>query len=362
MSEPARTAASGKPSEVVSAIERELASIWSVPDPATGVAKVRASTLNYVAATGVDALDDMRAMTDQLAETHAGRVLLLWVDGRLAPWEIAHEVSGVCRPSAGTSVCNDRVEIAFGAVAAERAASIVRTLALSEIPVVAEIAAGAPSMLAYALAGVARRLVVDSRRMRLGPIVELLAKTEGPTHASTLADRAWIRAFSWRELVARFFDDRPDAAGDIRRVHVRRAGLAGASDPAHLLLGWLSSRLGWTEIGRGGARRQDGGTVEVALDDATDGCTGAGELSSIEIVAGEGRGQVTCEVARVAGGRDVRWRLCRAEEGCVDVEREMALGHHDETWVLVKAIESTESDQAYREALLAGARWEAWGA
>jgi glucose-6-phosphate dehydrogenase assembly protein OpcA len=362
VSEPARAAASGKPSEVVSAIERELSSIWSVPDPATGVAKVRASTLNYVAASGVAALDELRAMTDQLAETHAGRVLLLWVDGRLAPWEIAHEVSGVCRPGAGTSVCNDRVEIGFGAVAAERAASVVRTLALPEIPIVAEIAAGAPGTLAHALAGVARRLVVDSHRMRLGPIVELLGKAQGPLHACTLADRAWIRAYSWRELVARFFDDRPETTREIRRVRVQRARLEGAADPAHLLLGWLSSRLGWTEIGRGGARRQDGGTVEVLVEDASDGCTGPGELSSVAIVAGEGRGEVTCDVARVAGGRDVRWRLCRAEEGCVDVERELALGHRDETWVLVKAIESTDGDQAYREALIAGARWEAWGA
>ena len=344
-----------KPSDAVAAIERELASIWSVPDPSTGVAKVRASTLNYVAATGVDALDELRAMTDQLAETHAGRVLLLWVDGRLPPWAVTHEVSGVCRPSAGTSVCNDRVEIGFGAVAAERAASIVRSLALSEIPIVAEITAGAPSKLAHALAGVAQRLVVDSRGMRLAPITDLFARCGGP-----IADRAWVRAFSWRDLVARFFDEHPAQAGTIARVRITRARAPGGADPAHLLLGWLSSRLGWTEIGRDGARRADGGTIEVAVEESPGGLAPDGELASIAIDAGDGTGAIACVVERQGAGRDVRWCLRRDADGCPDVERRMALGQRDETWVLVKAIESTEGDRAYRDAVFAGARWEAW--
>lgn len=345
------TGPTGRPSDAVAAIERELAAIWSDVDPATGVAKVRASNLNYVAASSAEALDDLRAMTDQLAETHAGRVLLLRVDGRLPPWAVTHEVSGVCRPSGGTSVCNDRVEIGFGAVAAERATSIVRALAIPEVPIVGEIAAGAPSTLSYALAGVARRLVVDSRRMPLGQIAALVVEARG-----AVADRAWVRAHSWRELVARFFDEQPAASARVRQVRVARGRRAGGADPAHLLLGWLASRLGWTEIGRGAARRPDGGAVEVLVDD--DVAAPAGELASVALVTGEGHDEVRCEVRRVDGGRDVHWSLRRAE-GHV-VERAMALGHRDETWVLVKAIESTEGDRVYREAAQAGARWESW--
>ncbi len=350
----------GRPSDTVAAIERELASIWSAPDPATGVAKVRATTLNYIAATPPSDLDALREMTDQIAETHAGRVLLTWVDGRLEPWSLWHEVSGVCRPSAGTSVCNDRVEIGFGAVAAERAASVMRSLVVPEVQVVGEVIASAPSLLVHAVVDVADRVVVDSRRMRLGPIADLCQRTRG-----SLADRAWVRTFSWRELVARFFDEAPLLVRSIRRVRVRRARpVVGGADPAHLLLGWLASRLGWSELGRGVARRPDGGAVEVLIEEEPASGIEAGELASIVIEAGDGDGAVRCEVARKADGdantrRSVHWS--RAGGGVSrDVAHDMALGHRDETWVLVKAIEATEGDVVYKQALLTGAKWETW--
>jgi len=358
-----RDAATGKPSDTVAAIERELASIWSVPDPSTGATKVRASTLNYVVATPPSELDTLREMTDNIAETHAGRVLLVWVDGRLEPWALWHEVSGVCRPSAGTSVCNDRVEIGFGAVAAERAASVVRSLVVPEVPVIAEVVAGAPSLLVYAVVEVADRVVVDSRRMRLGPIAELISRARGP-----LADRAWVRSFSWRELVARFFDEAPDLGHAIERVTIMRAKpRPGGADPSHLFLGWLASRLGWSELGRGGARRADGRAIAVSIEEAAS--AEPGDLVAISIEAGKGEQSVRCEVARKPDGDtstrgSVHWSRSGGAGGPGGAGRasahDMALGHHDETWVLVKAIEATEGDAVYKEAALTGAKWETW--
>lgn len=351
-------AATGKPSDAVAAIERELASIWSIADPATGVAKVRATTLNYVVATPPGDLDALREMTDNVAETHAGRVLLTWVDGRLEPWALWHEVSGVCRPSAGTSVCNDRVEIGFGAVAAERAASVLRSLVVPEVPVIGEVVANAPSLLVYAVVEVADRVVVDSRRMRLGPIAELFQRARGP-----IADRAWVRTFSWRELVARFFDEVPSLGRSIRRVRIERAAPTAGADPAHLMLGWLASRLGWTELGRGVARGPDGAAVEVTIADAS--CAGAepGDLVAVGIDVGDGDGGAACLVARKTDGDaprgTVHWSR-RGGGGGRELAHDMALGHRDETWVLVKAIEATEGDAVYREAALTGAKWETW--
>lgn len=352
--------ASGRPSDAVAAIERELASIWSIPDPATGVAKVRATTLNYVAATPPGDLDALREMTDQIAETHAGRVLLTWVDGRLEPWALWHEVSGVCRPSAGTSVCNDRVEIGFGAVAAERAASVLRSLVVPEVQVVGEVIAHAPSLLTYAVVEVADRVVVDSRRMRLGPIAELFQRAKGP-----IADRAWVRSFTWRELTARFFDESPALGGAIRRVRIERAKLVdGGADPAHLLLGWLASRLGWTELGKGGARRADGGAVEVVIEESSAEGLEPGDLGSISLEVGEGAAALSCKVARKPDGnpdthRSVHWSRSGAGASR-DIAHDMALGRRDETWVLVKAIESIEGDAVYKAAALTGAKWETW--
>lgn len=354
---------SGKPSDTVAAIERELASIWSADDPTTGVAKVRATTLNYVVATPPAELDGLRVMTDQIAETHAGRVLLAWVDGRLEPWALWHEVSGVCRPSAGTSVCNDRVEIGFGAVAAERAASVLLSLVVPEVQVVGEVIANAPSLLVYAVVAVADRVVVDSRRMRLGPIAELFPRARGP-----IADRAWVRTFSWRELCARFFDETPDLARAIRHVRIQRATVApGGADPAHLLLGWLASRLGWTELGRGVARRADGGAVEVVIEEASCGGAEAGDLVGVSIEAGEGDAATRCSVVRKAELAStsgpprgiVHWSRSGTSSRR-EVAHDMALGHRDETWVLGKAIESLEGDAVYRQAALTGAKWETW--
>ncbi len=357
---PATSGATGRPSDAVAAIERELSSIWSIPDPATGVAKVRATTLNYVAATPPGDLDALREMTDQIAETHAGRVLLTWVDGRLEPWALWHEVSGVCRPSAGTSVCNDRVEIGFGAVAAERAASVLRSLVVPEVQVVGEFVAHAPSLLVYAVVDVADRVVVDSRRMRLGPIAELFQRARGP-----IADRAWVRTFTWRELVARFFDESPDLGAAIRRVRIERAKVVdGGADPAHLVLGWLASRLGWTELGRGVARRPDGGAVEVTIEHSALPGLDAGDLAGISLEVGEAGDAIRCAVTRKPDGdpdthRSVHWS--RGGPGATrEMAHDMALGHHDETWVLVKAIEAVEGDAVYKESALTGAKWETW--
>ena len=51
--------------------------------------KVRASTMNFVVVTAPPELDRLRGELLALAETRAGRVFLLTVDGRREPWEVA---------------------------------------------------------------------------------------------------------------------------------------------------------------------------------------------------------------------------------------------------------------------------------
>lgn len=347
--------------DAVARVEAELASFWSAPEMADGtpMVKVRASTMNFVVIASPPAMERLRDATEDLAQTHAGRSFLLQLDGRLAPWDASTDIHAVCRIDGSVPICYDRVEIAFGAMAAQRAASIVRALALSEVPVVAEAAAGAPSLLVDEIAPVCDRLVVDSATMPMTRVAELTRRAGGP-----VADRAFVRIFSWRELVSRFFDDARPALRAIKRVEIGRTPIAAGGrqgsasaapkqEPAALLLGWLSSRLGWTFASRAEAKDAEGRSIEIALSEDGRPDVGPGTLTSIRIwtdLDGEAL-ELGCERTDAPG--IVRWSM----KGARNVTHDHPLGFRDETWVLVKAIDSREGDKIYREAALAAAEW-----
>jgi glucose-6-phosphate dehydrogenase assembly protein OpcA len=339
---------SGKVSDAIAAVEAQLAAAWAPPDAASGaVAKVRASMMNLAIATTAADLPRWRAATDDLAQTHPGRAFLLSVGPRLAPWEVEADATAVCRvgEGGGAPICSDRIELSLGAMAAARAPSLVAALALSDIPMIVEIAQGAPTALALGLVRDASRVVVDSAGTSLGRLAEIARATRAP-----LADRAWVRTFTWRELTARFFDDAPSALATVRRVGVARTD--GLHDPAPLFVAWLASRLGWRLVAPDRAEAA-GRAIEIAL--VTDERADAGEsaLTAVrlwtEIDGAEA--ELSCE--RTASPTVLCWRV----RGPREREREHALGFRDETWVAGKALDATEGDRVYREALLAASGW-----
>lgn len=352
--------ASGAVSEAVARAEAQLASFWSTSDEGgEAIAKVRASTLNYVVICAPQEADTYREVAERLSETHGGRTLLLTMSGRIAPWDLVPDIHAVCRIGETLPICYDRVDLTFGAVAASRAASVVSALALPELDTVVEIGAGAPAPLVDAVAGKFDRLIVDSGKMPAQAIAKVIRNAKCP-----VADRAMIRTYAWRELCARFFDGAVPALSELRRVEVARtvghaAGLhdigGGAQDPAGLVFGWLASRLGWKLTGRGGARDAAGAAVELvtANDDRAD--IGPGQLTAIRFHGSLAGQPLDCALSRVTTAPAVRWTM----RGAREADREHALGFHDETWVAVKAIDSTEGDAVTRATLLAMADWEA---
>lgn len=352
---------SGAVSEAVSRAESQLAAFWSAPDHVGGeaVAKVRASTLNYVVICAPQDADAYREATERLSETHGGRTLLLTMSGRIAAWDLVPDIHAVCRIDGAVPVCYDRVDLTFGAVAASRAASVVRTLALPELPTVVEVGAGAPQPLVDAVAGKFGRLIVDSGKTSPQVIARILQQT-----TCSVADRGMIRTYSWRELAARFFDDAPAALRDIRRVEIGRTPArapgsgnigGGAQDPAAIVLGWLGSRLGWTFTGRTAARDAQGREVELALvdDDRVD--IGPGQLTAIRIRCSLDGHPLDCTLERTTAAAAARWKM----RGARSADREHALGYKDENWVAIKAIDVREGDEVTRASLLAAASWEA---
>lgn len=352
--------ASGAVSEAVAKAEAELGAFWSAPGAVGGeaVVKVRASTLNYVIICAPQDADAYRDAAERLSETHGGRTLLLTMSGRIAAWDLVPDIHAVCRIDGATPVCYDRVDLTFGAVAASRAASVVRTLALPELPTVVEVGAGAPQPLVEAAAGKFDRLIVDSGKIAPQVIARILEHAPCP-----VADRGQVRTYAWRELLARFFDDVPAALSDVHRVEVARTPPrapapgnigGGAQDPAPVLLGWLASRLGWAFESRAAARDARGKAIEIVLieDDRAD--IGPGQLTAVRLRCGLGGEPLDCTLERTTAAAAARWKM----RGARNADREHALGFKDETWVAVKAIDAREGDAVARAALLAAAEWE----
>lgn len=339
---------SGLVSDTLQAIEGELRALWAVPDEATQLPKVRASTLNLAIMAAGSVIERYASSTDELSETHAGRVLLVSLDGRLPGWAIEHEVSGVCRPSASGAepICNDRVELRCGALVGPRVRSLLRALALPEIPLVAEVGEGAPTGLVDPVVQSADRVIVDSAHTAYRRIWEIALLSE-----AAIVDRAFIRQHGWREMTARLFDDAVDALDAIERLSITSAPLGRAPDPGLLIAGWLASRLGW-QVGDDGAVTDRGGKrVEIAV---SVGPT-PGEISGIAIDTKLGGAPVSLSCTRAPGTRTLQTRRRGARES----EHEHAMGHRDETWVLRKAIDTSHAVAAvYRQALAAAARLE----
>jgi glucose-6-phosphate dehydrogenase assembly protein OpcA len=246
-------------------------------------------------------------------------------------------------------ICHDKVAITFGTMSALRASSVIGALALSEVPTIFEVGKGAPPALVGELSKVAARVVVDSSHTSVTRIAEIARATRAP-----VADRAMVRAFSWRELIARFFDEAPDAAFAVRAVEIERTP-GGAQEPAALLLGWLGARLGWTFEAKTEACGKGGIRIAIRLADTARSDLGPGEITSIQITSEIDGVELVGRCERSGDPRVVAWSL----DGARKTSHQHALGYRDETWVLLKAIDATEGDVVYKETVVKAAEWRA---
>ena len=337
--------------ETLGRIEVELAAFWAAPDEQSGQAmtKVRSSTLTFAILTNQSDIERAREVTEAIVDTHPGRAFVLTVDGRLAPWEASHDVRMACRLDGGSQpICHDWIELTFGAMACERAGSILGTLSLPEVPVVIEIGRGAPRTLVNAVAPRADRLIVDTAHTNVARVAEIAAMVDCP-----VGDRQFVRTYTWRELVARYFDDALGGLDEIHKVTIGRTP-GGVTEPAALLLGWLGARLGWAFDSRREARDRHGKTVEIVLQDEPVEGLGPGELTDVWLDARVDGEPLSLTCSR---RREHPSQVCWKRSGARVSAHEHALGRRGEDWVLVKAIDGTESDRIYREALTMAADW-----
>src|SRR5262249_22690947 len=118
----------------------------------------------------------------------------------------------------------------------------------------------------------AERLIIDSRKLPSEAGLPSLARLAQALPEVDLVDLSWLGISPIRGLGAAFFDLDPTPLSELDRVRVS-SGVEGTQVRALLMLGWLGSRLGWSnykkvdagEVRRWQATRKNGGTLSIEL-------------------------------------------------------------------------------------------------
>ena len=359
----------------VSAIEQELARIWSgMVDPRAKDTRavLRARTLNLVVYLPPTAppVEDLAAALAEFTALYPGRVILL-LDRSSAPDEpITAAVQVRCRVGqpGQRHVCEEQIVLAIRREAEREVGSHVLTLLCPELPVflwwwgdLVEV-----DRLFRRLSQNADRVVFDSATFTSpeSGLIQLAELARGRRRLAA-GDLAWTRLEPWRQLVGQFFDTPVTASlfPEIERVRIAVSGANGAPPnrlPALLFAGWLASRLGWErERAAGGEavyRAADGPVVlrvEVESAAVLPGWTEShsGGLDAVEIVFRAGAAAFAIERA--------------AEPGCVRVttagsdrprtERTVPLNVPDGARLFARQVDWLNRDPIYEDALAAAA-------
>jgi glucose-6-phosphate dehydrogenase assembly protein OpcA len=178
------------------------------------------------------ALDTLHA----LEERHPSRTIVITPRDD-DEHRIDAELSLTCFKLPGTErhVCTEVIELSLAGTAARAPASVVLPLLIPDLPVFLRWR-GRPDFESAQwaqLTGVADRLIVDSTEWPDVP--EAYRGLEAVFQDIAASDIAWARTGRWRALLASLW---PEIA-QVQRIKVK-----GTAAQAHLLRGWLVSRLG----------------------------------------------------------------------------------------------------------------------
>ena len=218
----------------IAQLERELARLRYESADEDGQPNLRTSVMTHIAWVPPQWQNAAEETLAGMAERHPSRTLLL-VPHPEQEDGLDATVSIRCFPVGDRAICGEVVELFLRGNRAAAPASIVLPLLISDLPVFCRWR-GQPPFGATELAqlvGIADRLIVDSTEWPDLPAA--YAKLAELFDHVAVSDIAWDRTERWRGLLASLW---PDIAG-VKRVRVQ-----GTTAQAHLLRGWLVSRLG----------------------------------------------------------------------------------------------------------------------
>jgi len=217
----------------------------------------------------------------------------------------------------------ERVELKVGRRQLEHLATIVDPLVITDVATVVWAPHGHAEAV-DSLGALAQVVLLDS--VEEPEPREAIARAAALAEQAYVVDLAWLRSTPWRERITASFDPpkyRPELAA-ISSVTVRHHPSSVAA--ATLLLGWLSSRLGWqpgSVVGGSGAltsrARGRRGDVTMRLEPAGQDVPGLAGITvetsrgmSLSLDRGEGGLRA---VRRTKDGSESAWTLLGASRG-----------------------------------------------
>jgi glucose-6-phosphate dehydrogenase assembly protein OpcA len=213
-------------------IERELSSLRAEPGAETPYQRTSVMTHTaWVPEEWVEAAEDVLG---GLAERHPSRTVVLFPQPEQENGMDGEVEVGVYPAGEGRQICTETIRIRLKGERAAAPASVVQPLLLPDLPAFLRWR-GLPDFGADYFSGlidVVDRLIVDSTEWPDLPgsyrgLSEIFDRV-------VVSDIAWARTSRWRPMLASLW---PEIAG-VERIRVQ-----GTAAQAHLLAGWLRSRL-----------------------------------------------------------------------------------------------------------------------
>jgi hypothetical protein len=213
-------------------IERELSAQRAVPG--TESPYQRTSVMTHTAWVPPEWVEAAEDVLSGLAERHPSRTVVLFPQPEQADGLDGAVEIDVFPVGEGRRICTETIRIRLKGERAAAPASVVQPLLLPDLPAFLRWRGLPPFGADYfeGLIDVVDRLVVDSTEWPGLPesyrgLTEIFDRV-------AVSDIAWARTSRWRPMLASLW---PGIA-DVQRIRV-----SGTSAQAHLLAGWLRSRL-----------------------------------------------------------------------------------------------------------------------
>ena len=232
-------------------IEKSLIATWATLNQQSSCGAVtRAAMSNLI--IYCDGEEQARHAVEHVAEIvegHPARVLLLVAEAQ-ADHELSARIAVHYRCiSAATQLCGEYVELHFDPLAMERAASVVRSLLIGDLPTALWWFSTTPPALSGAVFGVLANMVHQIIYDSIGwlqPIRSVRAMARWVKDGETVVfNLVWRRLKPWRRILAQTLDPSvsPQALAGLELVELEHG--PHALPMAWLLVGWLAARLGW---------------------------------------------------------------------------------------------------------------------
>jgi len=234
-------------------IERELAAIWATINgqQKDGGMVTRASMSNVmIFCDGEEQAFDAADRIPRLVQHHPARVLVLALIEDQSNDDVQAWVTAHCRrTSDGTQLCAEHIELRFRAGSAQRAASVVRSLLISDLPCALWWLSPRPPALTGpvfdAFAPMANQIIYDSVGWSDPPRAVQAMTRWSKNNRTVIFNLAWRRLKPWRRILSQSLAPTV-LPGALQRINAIELHHGPHGLPvAWLLLGWLASRLGW---------------------------------------------------------------------------------------------------------------------